>query len=213
MQYVNLTFSDKDVGKRFARIFWAKSLWFTYDSESGNYVYNNGCSVGTSVLYRDDLVVVYEEKKQNKINKGKDMARNVDYIGTGYRVVEVTYDLYSDIDLDTYMFKTDKDVKIGDLVVVESASGFGICRAVSDAIERSLATNVVRAFNKAKAWVVDVVDVKEHNMRKEATERKAFIMEQLKERKEAIEEQAIYTMLAQQDQEAAKLLEELKTLS
>lgn len=141
---------------------------------------------------------------------------NVNYLGTNYEVVEVTFDVndyYKDRNTETtYSFKTDLKINKGDLLVVESSNGYGLCKALSDSIEKSLKPEAVRLFNKSKAWVIDKVDMTSHLLRKEATERRKLILTQLEERKEAMEERIMFEMLAQKDPTAKKLLEELNNI-
>jgi len=185
---------------------------FRWNQYKNKYLYTNGGTVGKEVLEAKDLIMIRMPEGQQI--KGVKMKKNVNYIGTDYSVVEVSYEIeYDGLVLTSYYFKTSiKNLEVGDLVVVESSEGLGLARVIATPIARSLDTVVIKQFNLAKAWVVNKVDMTIHNQRREATERKKFIMEQLAERKEAMEEVAIYKMLAQSDPDAAKLLEELDGL-
>ena len=66
--------------------------------------------------------------------------------------------------------------------------------------------------NKATHWIVDTVDDDKYIKRRQSAIRREFVLKQLQERKERLEEVKIYEMLAEQDPDAKKLLEELKTL-
>jgi len=194
---------------------WPKSTpsfgWNTHHQE---YRYISGTTVGETVLGAGDLVMIRLPEQQQQQIEGVSMRKDVNYIGTGYSVVEVSYELDYELSLSTYYFKTSiKALAVGDLVVVESKQGLGLVRVVATPIERSLDTEIIGKFNQAKAWVVNKVDTAMHDQRREATERKKFIMEQLAERREAMEEVAIYKILAASDPDAAKLLEELEGLS
>jgi len=70
----------------------------------------------------------------------------------------------------------------------------------------------MKASNKAKAWIVNIVDEKAHDKRKDATERATFIKRELEARKEAVAEKAVWKMLADTDPTAKKLLQELEKL-
>jgi len=200
-----LTHNNNDRGHRFAKLSWHDGLYFIWDSPKQAYRYMNGSMVGINVLNADNLIKLKTKRKQ----KEDKMKTNVNYIGTNYEVVEVTYDMEEPY-LNSYFFKTSIKLSEGSLVVVEDSKGLSLCRVVSDSIPASIETETIRMFNKAKAWVVDIVNTQTHDKRREATERKKFILSQLAERKEAMEETAIYEMLAQTDEVAAKLIGELK---
>ena len=155
-----------------------------------------------------------DSKVNKKKAKDRQMTkRNVDYIGAGYMVVTVTYELNtSDPLIQEYSFKTTLNLVEGDMVAVESSSGYGLCRVTKASVHKSLDKAIVDRFNQAKAWVIDKIDMLQHEKRREATERKKFIMKELEERKAAVEEKAIYKMLAETDPEAAKLLVELEKM-
>lgn len=199
--------SDKDIGFKFRRPRWDANLFFVWNKNLQDYIYMNNSRVSEAVLQASDLMIF--TKGEEKMEK-----RNVNYIGTGYMVVEVSYEIKDSEGpaMQTYFFKTDIKLKAGDLVVVDSTNGMDLCRVQSNSLERSLDANIITAFNKAKAWVVDKVDITSHEKRRLATERKKFIMSQLAERREAMEETAIYNLLAEKDPEAKKLLEELEKL-
>ena len=200
-----LRHNDSDTGLKFRRHHWDTDLFFSWFPPLKRYEYNNGYRVGKQVLEYTDIVEI-KTKKEKKMNKN--------YIGTGYQVVRVSYELSENTPtLTTYTFKTSIKLVVGDLVVVDGVKGLAIVRVVQDSIERSLDTETIKEFNKAKAWVVNKVDTADHTARKEATERKKFIMSQLAERREAMEEVAIYKLLADSDPEAAKLLTELENLN
>ena len=205
--YANLKYDNRDIGYMFRRVGWSEEVYFMWNKTRQEYIYMNNSQVGIGVLHSDELMKFkIKPKKEIKM-------RNVNYIGTGYEVVEVTYEITNPESLEhRYFFKTDIKLQKGDLVVVESSNGLGLCRVVSDSVPRSLESSVIKMYNKAKAWVVDTVNTTNQDKRQIATERKKFIMEQLEERKEAMEEKAIYNVLAQSDPEAKKLLEELESI-
>jgi len=174
--------------------------------------------VGLQALEGSSAIVLaencsYTNKKEKQ--KGKKMNKNVNYIGTDYEVVEVSYDLDAteDMSINTYTFKTSIKLKAGDTIVVEDRNGLQLAICVGDSVAKDLTTKTIKLFNQAKAWVVDIVTLGAQNKRREATERKTFIMAQLAERREAMEEVAIYKMLAESDPTAAKLLTELEQLN
>ena len=62
----------------------------------------------------------------------------------------------------------------------------------------------------ATAWVVDRVDITAQAARRVATERRAYVLNKLKEKQEQVESIKMYEYLAAVDPEAKVLLEELK---
>lgn len=194
-----------------------RMLRFQWRNNHLAYMYKNNAFVGEATLNAKDIIDVTGMHIDDIVNEFLGLEMNKNYIGKYDKVVLVSYTIDEDIpesDTKLYAFKcglTDKLLP-GDLVVVDARSGLQITRVVK-VVDRSLDTQAIKQFNKAKAWVVCKVDMHDHKLRIQATERKQFIMQQLKERKEQMEEVAIYKMLAQTDSEAAKLIEELEKLS
>jgi len=238
-----LVYSDHDLNKVFTLPRWkGRGLYFAWSQIHQRYGYiqaDTGGSrirfkepyhsenrkpgaislVGLQVLEGSYAVILaencpYANRKEKKKVKKMDK-RNVNYIGTDYEVVEVSYELNAidGMSINTYTFKTSIKLKAGDTIVVEDTNGLSLCICISDSVPRDLTTETIKLFNKAKAWVVDIVSLGAQTKRREATERKKFIMDQLAERREAMEEVAIYKMLAESDPTAAKLLTELEQLN
>jgi len=167
--------------------------------------------VGDGILESNDLECV----RFNNQNKEKKMSKN--YIGE-YGLVDIRYvDMDSPIgDITDYTFKMDlklhKKAQLDDTVVVDSKNGMGI-GVITNIYSLELSQDNMEAANRATAWVVDIINMKAHIKRIEATERRKFIIAELEERKKAIEEKAVYQMLAATDPTAAKLLKELDRLS
>lgn len=138
---------------------------------------------------------------------------NVNYVGTNYNLVEVTYSLgVTGVHTQTYVFKCDKDIDLirGDLAVVESSRGYGLVEVLGvyeDIIENADLAKL------ATAWVVSKVDMTRHEVKKEASKRVEYIKSKLEEKKKSMEAFNMYAMLAQFDPEAAQLVDELKTLT
>ena len=135
----------------------------------------------------------------------------VNYIGGEYNIVEVSYDLRGGPILGTYYSKVDKDIELkeDDLVVVESKRGLSITRVI-EVFENTIGNADI--VKQATAWVVDKVDYSRQQARKEATEKRAYILQQLEEKKAQLETIQMYAILAEMDPEAKKLVDELKTL-
>jgi len=217
----NRLLNQEDMFMRFSWLVGGKEdLRFMYDRMVGNFCYLNNATVGLQVMCADDIIVVTgmtdKQIKRKYLNiEGDEMAsKNKNYIGQYETIARVIYDLSDESgpEISVYNYKMSlKNVEEGDFVIVDGRNGMDIVKVI-EVVQRSLETKAIKEFNKAKAWVVCKVDMLQHNQRKEATERKEFIMKQLAERKEQMEEVAIYKMLAETDKEAAKLLEELEGL-
>lgn len=201
-----------DTTKRYKKPHWGDTLEIRY--KFGKWIYykdgkitNSSASMG--VLNGD----LYEISEQDNNIKLEDitMAKNVNYIGGEYKIAEATYNLKDVIAVDTYYFKIDADVQVAidDLLVVESQKGFGLVKLVS------LHDDTIANKDKAKqatAWVVNNVDCTRHLAKKEATERREYVLSKLEEKKEQMEAIKMYALLAEMDPEAKLLIEELKLL-
>ena len=152
-------------------------------------------------------------KISNKNRKVETVKKDVNYIGGQYKAVTVSYLNES----TTYTFKADLDIAAkmveGTLVVVDSSNGLGLGRVVKVYDKDIKDKEAIARYNKATAWIVNIVNTTAQDMRKDSSERKEFILKELAERKEQMEEIAIFEMLAKTDPEAGKLLEELKELT
>ena len=157
----------------------------------------------------------------NLTNNGeKEMKKaDVNYIGGEYKLVEVTFDLSLDTDNDkvlmpsnpyTYKADIDMDIKKGDMVVVESSTGYGLVKVID--VFKDDITNTAKA-KKAKAWVASTLKLDRHLVKKEQTERREYIHNKLKEKAEQVETLKMYEMLAKIDPEAKKLMLELEDMN
>lgn len=104
-----------------------------------------------------------------------------------------------------YAFATFIEVKVGDLVVVDTINGFTI----------GTVTNLTGALpdNKVLKEVVDVIDVSAFNVRKEKAEKMAKLKAKMDKRVKELQDIAVYEMLAEKDPELATMLTELKELN
>ena len=105
--------------------------------------------------------------------------------------------------LNTYAYLCYDDVKVGDMVVVDTKFGFKLA-TVSFA-------NYTGVF-KATKEVVDVVDFEAFNARKEKAERIQALRSKMDEKVKTLQDFAVYEMLADKDPELAAMLAELKEL-
>jgi hypothetical protein len=106
-----------------------------------------------------------------------------------------------------YAYLTDLEFKTGDFAVVDTKSadsfGYHIVRITQ---VQGLLENQRLSGDK---WIVQKVDVADYLLRMEKQKIAQEIRNKLKERREAMEEVAIYKMLAKDDPEINKLLHEL----
>jgi len=113
--------------------------------------------------------------------------------------------------VQSYAFKnTNPNIKEGDFVVVNSRNGLGIgivVQVIEDTFENA------EIVNKATNYVVDKFSVDSIRAVKEAEERRKYLKLKLEEKKAKMEDYIIYKAIANEDAEAAKMLEELKALS
>lgn len=134
--------------------------------------------------------------------------RNVNYIGGEYKVAKVRY---VEGHQQAYNFKVDitMELELNALVVVEASNGLGLGYVV-EVFENCVENADEIAL--AKAWVVNVVDTTMQDKRKDATRKRAYIIQQLDEKKSQMEAISVYALLAKTDPEAAKLMDQLTQL-
>mgnify|MGYP003512465436 CR=1 FL=1 len=128
-----------------------------------------------------------------------------------YKFVGVTHSVneLSTLNSTFYIYKCDNklDVQKEDIVCVENKNGFILGKVVNvyeDTIHNANLSKV------ATAWVVDRIDITAQAARRVATERRAYVLNKLKEKQEQVETIKMYEYLAAVDPEAKVLLEELK---
>jgi len=107
-----------------------------------------------------------------------------------------------------YNYKVDEalKVKVDDIVVVASSNGLGLAK-VFKVLDNNF--NNAKAVNQASAWVVDVVDMNAHSLRIKLSEKREYLINQLKEKQNAVVEKEAMRFLGDKDPEAKKLLAEL----
>jgi uncharacterized protein (DUF1919 family) len=110
---------------------------------------------------------------------------------------EVGYNHYK-----PYDFKTDLDLKEGDLVVCDTARGYNVGQVVG----------IKESSKSATKWIVCKVDLEAHQKRLEHEKKLAEIKAKMEQRRKKLESLQIYRMLAQEDPEMAKLLKEYEEL-
>ena len=164
---------------------------------------------GSPVWEHDDFEYCDRQGNSKKVKKGKTMskAKDVNYIGGEYKVVKVHYLN----EKTTYNFKIDAALTAnpGDIVVVESKHGLGLCEI------EEVYDNVIANADEVKvatAWVVNLVDMTAHKQRQDATAKRGYILQQLEEKKKQLEAISVYQLIADIDPEAKKLVDELKAL-
>ena len=203
--YINLKLKP---GKYYKKPHWIAHIYFHVDRLGKGYYVPNGNEVSYSVLSSNELV---ECDKNGKILEEEfAMSRDVNYFGVNYKFVGVTHNV-NDVSLNSteYIYKCDNklDVQKEDIVCVENKNGFILGKVVNvyeDTIHNANLSKV------ATAWVVDRVDITAQAARRVATERRAYVLNKLKEKQEQVETIKMYEYLAAVDPEAKVLLEELK---
>ena len=197
-------------GKYYKKLHWFEHVYFQVDRlGKGTYVVS-GTKVSSTVLSSNELV---ECDKNGKILEEEfAMSRDVNYFGVNYKFVGVTHNV-NDVSLNSteYIYKCDNklDVQKEDIICVENKNGFILGKVVNvyeDTIHNANLSKV------ATAWVVDRVDITAQAARRVATERRAYVLNKLKEKQEQVETIKMYEYLAAVDPEAKVLLEELKDL-
>ena len=195
-------------GKYYKKLHWEKHLYFQVGNLGRGYYVHNANRVGEQVLMSNELV---ECDKNGKILEEEfAMSRDVNYFGVNYKFVGVTHNV-NDVALNSteYIYKCDNklDVQKEDIICVENKNGFILGKVVNvyeDTIHNANLSKV------ATAWVVDRVDITAQAARRVATERRAYVLNKLKEKQEQVETIKMYEYLAAVDPEAKVLLEELK---
>ena len=193
-------------GRYYKKVHWPDTLYFLVTILGATYV--KGGVVGEQVLMSSALV---ECDKNGKILEEEfAVSRDVNYFGVDYKFVGVTHNV-NDVSLNSteYIYKCDNklDVQKEDIICVENKNGFILGKVVNvyeDTIHNANLSKV------ATAWVVDRVDITAQAARRVATERRAYVLNKLKEKQEQVETIKMYEYLAAVDPEAKVLLEELK---
>ena len=196
-------------GKYYKKLHWPDKVYFQVDRlGKGTYVVC-GTKVSSTVLMSNELV---ECDKNGKILEEEfAVSKDVNYFGVDYKFVGITHDV-NDATLPgtkVYMYKCSNklDVQKDDIVVVENKTGLVLGRVreiYADTIANAHLSKV------ATAWVVDRIDITAQAARRVATERRAYVLNKLKEKQKQVETIKMYEYLAAVDPEAKVLLEELK---
>ena len=205
IDYLNLKLKP---GKYYKKIHWVNGVYFQVDRLGRGYYVSNWAEVSSTVLSSNELV---ECDKNGKIKEEEfAVSRDVNYFGVNYKFVGVTHNV-NDVSLNSteYIYKCDNklDVQKEDIICVENKNGFILGKVLNvyeDTIHNANLSKV------ATAWVVDRVDITAQAARRVATERRAYVLNKLKEKQEQVETIKMYEYLAAVDPEAKVLLEELK---
>jgi len=148
-----------------------------------------------------------------------DVTKVVDELGilASWDVAACTFEYCSNLDVPTdskckiYNYRAPKELKIekGDFVVVLSSTGLGVVY-VTKVWENNF-TNAAKV-NKSTSWILAKVDITAHKLRLEVEQKREFTKSQLDERKKVFEDTQNYRLMAENDPESAKLLEELNKI-
>ena len=206
IDYLNLKLKP---GKYYKKMHWPNDLCFKVDRlGKGTYVVC-GTKVSSTVLSSNELVEC--DKNGESLEEEFAMSRDVNYFGVDYKFVGITHDV-NDVVLPgtkVYVYKCSNklDVQKDDVVVVENKTGLVLGR-VSEIYEDNISN--AHLSKVATAWIVARVDMAAQAQRRLATERRAYVLNKLKEKQELVETIKMYEYLAAVDPEAKVLLEELK---
>lgn len=97
----------------------------------------------------------------------------------------------------------EKDLKEGDMVVVETANGFAVARFV----------RYVENFDvNSQKWILTVIDIEAFQERKKQAKEAMQLRQRIKERAAAVKEQQEYEQLAKDDTGLKSLLADFKNL-
>jgi hypothetical protein len=103
-----------------------------------------------------------------------------------------------------YEYLTEYNVSKGDIAIVDSPQDGFVTVKIQSVNEG--------AVGKATKFLVQVVDDTEYLKQVERRQKRTDIIKRLESKKKQVEEMAVWNWLAENDSEAAKLLEELKTI-
>jgi len=139
-----------------------------------------------------------------QINKGeKKMELNLKAVNT---VVQVQFkDKFGNLSKD-YSFKTSLNLNAGDIVVVDTSTNGATVAIVSN-------TNITDGRSlKATRWVIEKVDMTQHQARIAKEAKLLALREKLEVRRIQLEDTTVYANLAMHDQKMANLWQEYVTL-
>ncbi|KZR59135.1 hypothetical protein [Pseudobacillus badius] len=102
-----------------------------------------------------------------------------------------------------YEFKTDLELSVGDVVVVDATPGISVATVVGLKDTSKLATK----------WVIQKVDLTVHEERLAKEKKLKEIREKMEARRKELQEIQIYQLLAQEDEGMAALLNEYQKLA
>lgn len=108
-----------------------------------------------------------------------------------------------------YVFLTDiEDLKVNDLVVVDTRNGFKLASvdAYVDAPPESVSTETLK-------WVIQKVDLTAHNERIERERKMAALKRKMDARRKQLQEIEIFALLAKEDETMKDMFEEYLELS
>lgn len=140
--------------------------------------------------------------------------KTVDFIGGDYHIAECKFE-GSD---KSYYYKVDLDLAEGlkripegesILAVVHSNTGLGLVNIVN-IIDNCIDNAGI--VEQARAWVVNTVDTTRHQAKMDNTKRHDYLLRALEEKSKALGALEKFAMLANVDQEASKMVSELKGL-
>jgi len=106
-----------------------------------------------------------------------------------------------------YHFKTDLELKVGDVVVCDTSIGLnlGVVRVSETDVKVSKDIDITK-------WIVCKIDMTEHRVRLEKEANLQALVAKMEARKKAIDDSSMYAIYADKDPEMKTLFEEFKKL-
>ena len=146
----------------------------------------------------------YQAKKHILENITQQKVYEGEYIQmAGTKMIEVSH-LNSN---RKYTLRTDLDVSLGDLVVFECGMNPG-GNQEHGMMSVGVVSNAEIIGQSATMWVVDIVDLKEHYVRKENTKKAEALKARLNEKKKQFQDIELLNLIASRDPETKELLDQ-----
>jgi len=102
----------------------------------------------------------------------------------------------------SYHFRTDLLLRVGDQVVVDTVNGFAVAEVKGFKEDSAMATK----------WVVQKIDINEHERRLERIRQVDSLKRELESRRKAVEAEAIHVLMSNMDPEYAKAYAQLAAM-
>lgn len=130
----------------------------------------------------------------------------IKYVNVSFDVSsDFEYNSYESRDSKLYTFKCAFDAKSGDLAVCETRNGLTVVRVVGEEFRQE-------KLDIAKAWLLQKVDLEAHKKTVKQFEEKQALREKMLFLQKQMQEEAVFSKLAETNPEMQKLLEQYKSI-